>query len=628
PTQRVGGAPAEEFATVRHNPALPMLSLDNAYSAEELAKFHERVVKNLGREEIRYTVEPKIDGLGVSLIYEHGKLMVGATRGDGATGEDVTANIRTIRSAPLAVAVENPPRRFETRGEVYITRDGFARINEKREDEGEPAFANPRNCAAGSLRLLDPRITASRPLDIFLYALFITDSQGRPQPHPATETHHGAMEYLASMGFRTPRIDLCDGLDQVISSVNRFERERDELPYEIDGVVIKVDSARLQAELGATSKFPRWAIAYKYKARRAETRLLDIQVQVGRTGALTPVAILSPVFLSGSTIARATLHNEDEIRKKDIRIGDMVIIEKGGEVIPKVTEVLKEKRSGGEREFVMPAQCPVCGAAAVRPEGDAVARCAGAACPAQLKERLGHFTSRGAMDIDHAGPAIIEQLVAQGLVKDPADLYSLTVEQLIELDRMAGKSATNLVNAIAASKTRPLERLLFALGVRHVGARAAKVLAGRFGHMDKLMAATGEELERIPEIGKTIAQSVSLFFNQEANRSLIEKLKGAGVTMTSSRPSEGVKKLLGKQFVLTGTLSGMTRDEAKEKIEALGGRVTSSVTKKTDYLVMGADPGSKEQKARQLGVGILDEEAFIKLINQETGGEEDSRIDG
>ncbi|MDH5756450.1 MAG: NAD-dependent DNA ligase LigA [Nitrospinota bacterium] len=614
PTRRVGGQPAEEFTPVRHNPALPMLSLDNAYSLAELGKFHQRVVKNLGHEKFQYTVEPKIDGLSVSLIYEKGALTLGATRGDGTTGEDVTANVRTIRSVPLVVEHGATPARFEVRGEVYIHRDAFERINEKREEEGQAPFANPRNCAAGSLRLLDSRITAARPLDIFLYALYITDDQGRPLEHPATATQSGAVEFMAALGFRTPDIHLCPGLDQVKEAIAGFGARRDLLDYEIDGVVVKVDSARLQTELGATSKFPRWAIAYKYAAVQAQTKLLDIQVQVGRTGALTPVAILAPVSLSGSTIARATLHNQDEIEKKDIRIGDTVLIEKGGEVIPKVVKAVEEDRAGDERKFIMPATCPVCGAVASRQEGEAVTRCTGVACPAQIKERLLHYTTRGAMDIDHAGPAIIEQLVEEGLAHDPADLYSLTVEQARGLERMAEKSAANLVKAIGASKQRPLERLVFALGIRHVGARAGAVLARHFGSMDALMAAGKEEMEKIHEIGGITAGSVALFFSQEANRRVIGKLKAAGVNMTSSQPSAGEKTLLGKQFVLTGTLASMARNEAKARIENLGGRVTSSVTKKTDYIVAGAEPGSKAEKARELGIPILEEKDLLEML--------------
>ncbi|MDH5510995.1 MAG: NAD-dependent DNA ligase LigA [Nitrospinota bacterium] len=615
PTRRVGGQPAEQLTPIPHNPALPMLSLDNAYSMDELKKFHERVIKNLGHEDFQYTVEPKIDGLSVSLVYEKGALTLGATRGDGATGEDVTANIRTIRSIPLRVEGETIPHRFEVRGEVYITREAFERINEKREEEEQPPFANPRNCAAGSLRLLDSRITASRPLEIFLYALYITDEHGRPVEHPATATQSGAVEFMAAMGFRTPDIYLCGNLDQVREVIAGFESRRESLDYEIDGVVVKIESARLQAELGATSKFPRWAIAYKYAAIRAETELLDIQVQVGRTGALTPVAILAPVSLSGSTIARATLHNMDEIERKGILIGDTVVIEKGGEVIPKVVKAVDEKRTGDERKFQMPDACPVCGAVASRLEGEAVTRCTGAACPAQIRERLLHFTTRGAMDIDHAGPAIIEQLVEGGLVKDPADLYSLTMEQAQGLERMAEKSATNLVKAIGVSKERPLERLVFALGIRHVGARAGAVLARHFGGMDDLMAARKEEMEQIHEIGEKTAASVELFFSQEANRRVIDKLKAAGVNMAAAQPSAREKRLLGKQFVLTGTLAGMARNEAKAKIESLGGRVTSSVTKKTDYVVAGAEPGSKVAKAGDLGITILGEMEFMKMMD-------------
>lgn len=615
PTQRVGGAPASELATVTHNPNAPMLSLDNAYSLEELKAFHKRVEKNLGDEFFDYTVEPKIDGLGVSLVYEKGVLTLGATRGDGVQGEDVTANLKTIRALPLRVKSSEGMERFEARGEVYMTREVFDRINADREAEGQPLFANPRNCAAGSLRQLDSKITASRQLDITLYTLIVTDSSGRPVSIPGAETHHKAMGLLKSMGFKVNDIHLCDSLEKVIKVIDDFERKKETFGFDIDGVVVKVDSFRQREELGYTTKFPRWAIAYKYPPTQVTTKLLDIEVQVGRTGALTPVAILKPVEVAGTTVSRATLHNEDEIKRKDIRIGDTVFIEKGGEVIPKVIKVVESKRSGDEKIFKMPQKCPVCGSDVFRPEGEAVARCAGSACPAQLKGRLLHFASRGAMDIDHVGPAIVDQLMERKMVHDVADLYYLTREQLASLDRMAEKSADNVISAIEDSKKRPLKRLVFALGIRYVGARAAAILADAYGSIESLMAAEAENLEKIHEIGPRVAESVVVFFSQKANREVVEKLRTAGVKMEDKKTA--VKKTLSeKQFVLTGALESMTRDEAKSRIETLGGRVTSSVSKKTDYVVVGAEPGSKAEKAKKLKIKTLDEAAFMKMLEE------------
>jgi len=613
PSQRVGGAVADELRPVTHNPHAPMLSLDNAYDLGELAAFHERVAKNLGTQGVAYTVEPKIDGLGVSLVYEDGQLTQAATRGDGVTGEEVTANVKTIRTAPLRVAAKAGLARFEVRGEALLPRAAFERINAEREREGKPLFANPRNCAAGSLRLLDSAQVAARPLELIAYTLIVTGRDGRPTEHPGARSHHESVALMAALGFKTPEITVCQGIEEVRAAVERWGARRGALPYDIDGVVVKVDVFRQQQELGATSKYPRWAIAYKYPAQQATTVIRDIIVQVGRTGALTPVAVLDPVTVSGSTVSRATLHNEDEIRRKDIRIGDTVFIEKGGEVIPKVVSVVTAKRTGKEREFVMPARCPECGAAVARPEGEAVARCDGSACPAQRMERLLHFVSRGAMDIDHAGPAVIEQLLDKGLVRDMAGLYHLTEAPVAALERMGEKSAANLVSAIHKSKTRPLDRVLFGLGIRHVGARAAKLLAAAFGDVERLMAATREELEAIHEIGPAVAESVTRFFAEPANRALIEKLREAGLTLTAAK-SGGGTALAGTQFVLTGTLAGMSRVEAKARIESAGGRVTSAVTKKTGYVVVGADPGSKADKARELGVPMIGEEELRRLL--------------
>ncbi|MBI5814331.1 MAG: NAD-dependent DNA ligase LigA [Nitrospinae bacterium] len=612
PALRVGGEPADELKPVAHNPNVPMLSLDNAYSLGELEEFGGRLVKNLG-EEPACTVEPKIDGLGVSLIYEDGVFVQGATRGDGVTGEEVTANLRTIHSIPLRV---HPPRglkRFEVRGEVYMPRDAFESVNSQREAEGLALFANPRNCAAGSLRQLDPKVTASRNLDMFVYAFIPTGQDGRPVK--VVDSHHAAMALLAAMGFKQAGVKLCKGMKEVAEEVARFGGKRDTLGFDVDGVVVKVDSYRLQAELGATSKFPRWAIAFKYPAQQATTRVLDIQVQVGRTGALTPVAILEPVEISGSTVARATLHNEDEIRRKDIRIGDTVFVEKGGEVIPKVVKVVESKRTGAERVFHMPQKCPACGSAVFRPEGEVVARCAGSACPAQLLEKLRHFSSRGAMDIEHVGPALIEQLLARGLVHDVSGLYRLRRDDLTGLERMADKSADNVMEAINKSRAQPLHRLLFALGIRYVGARVAKILAKNFDSMDSLAKASEAELKAIPEIGPSVAQSVVVFFAQESNVRLVESLREAGVNLKGDKKASG-GALAGKQFVITGTLASMGRNEAKESIESMGGRVTSAVSKKTDYVVAGADPGSKVEKAGELGVKIIGEKEFLDLLGQ------------
>ncbi|MBI4665701.1 MAG: NAD-dependent DNA ligase LigA [Nitrospinae bacterium] len=611
PSQRVGGAPADELKPVAHNPNAPMLSLDNAYSLEELEDFHKRVIKNLGSEIFKYTAEPKIDGLGVSLVYENGVLTLGATRGDGVTGEDVTANLKTVRSVPLKV---NPPKgmgRFEARGEVYLPRDAFETVNDQREAEGLPLFANPRNCAAGSLRQLDPKITASRGLEFLAYALIATDAAGRPIT--VVDSHHAAMDLLKSLGFKTSGATLLQGLPEVAEYIETFDKKRDTLGYDVDGVVVKVDSYRLQAELGATSKFPRWAIAYKYPARQATTRVLNITVQVGRTGALTPVAELEPVEISGSVVARATLHNEDEIRRKDIRIGDWVFVEKGGEVIPKVVKVVESRRTGEEIIFQMPPHCPACGSAVFRPEGEVVARCAGSSCPAQLKERLRHFASRGAMDIEHVGPALIDQLLEKTLVHDAADIYYLTMENLMGLERMAEKSAGNALSAIEESKSRPLSRLIFALGIRYVGARGAKILSKNFQSLDDILLASVEQLTAIPEIGPRVAESVHVFAGQTANKKLVEKLKKAGVNIKGERQAGG-RGLAGKQFVLTGGLEGMTRNEAKERVETMGGRVTSTVSKKTDYVVEGAEAGSKAEKARELGLKIISEKEFVKLL--------------
>ncbi len=634
PSRRVGGVVADHLPSVPHNRHIPMLSLDNAFSPDELRDFHERVVKGIG-DGAPYVTEPKIDGLGVSLVYEKGAFVRGATRGDGVTGEEVTANLTTIRSIPLTVVPPAGMERFEVRGEVYMSRATFLAINEERSAADEPTFANPRNCAAGSLRQLDSSVAAKRKLAFMAYALVATDQAGRPVPIPGVSGHAGAMALLARFGFTTGALTRCDGIEAVIERVATFEREKERLGYDTDGLVIKVDEYRLQTELGATSKFPRWAIAYKYPAQQATTIIRDIVVQVGKSGALTPVALLDPVELSGSTVARATLHNEDEIRRKDIRIGDTVKIEKAGEIIPQVAEVMKEHRTGAETEFVMPTACPVCGAAVDRPEGEVVLRCSGAACPAQTRERIRHFVSRNAMDIDHVGPAVIDQLLATKLIGDVGDLYTLTADRLAGLERLAEKSAANIVAAIAASKERPLSRLLNGLGIRFVGQRGGQVLAAAYGSMDRLIeAATTDEttdgtqgplftptadlprLIDVREVGEKVAASVRLFFAQPVNVTVIEKLRAAGVNFTEGDGATRSTTLAGKTFVLTGTLPTLSRMEAKERIERAGGRVTSSVTKKTDYVVVGDDPGAKAEKAKELDRTIIDEPGLLELLGE------------
>ena len=611
PTQRVGGRPAEGFPEVVHT--RQMLSLDNSYNIEELRAFDDRCRRLAEGRKLEYVAELKIDGLSLSLHYEDGLLVRGVTRGDGRIGEDVTQNARTIRSVPLrlrsqAKKIESV---IEVRGEVFLPRDVFERTNAEREEAGEPRYMNPRNAAAGAIRQLDSRLVARRKLDMFAYDLL--GSARKPFP-----THWESLNWMESAGFRVnPHRKLCETIDEVIDFANEKEALRDDLGYEIDGLVVKVNSTALQDEFGATSKAPRWAIAYKYPARQASTQVLDIFVSVGRTGAITPVALLEPVFLAGTTVARATLHNEDEIKRLDVKIGDWVMIEKSGEIIPKVLSVVTSKRTGKEREFIPPENCPVCGGLISRPEGEVVARCVAADCTAQLMGRLIHFASRRAMRIEGSGVVLAEQLVAEKLVRDVGDLYSLTLEQVASLPRMAEKSATNLLSQIEASKTRDLSNLIYALGIRHVGERTAGILAHELGSLEKLAAASVEELDAIPEIGLTVAESVRDWFDDEGNRALCDRLRAAGVKTEAARKTSGKidERFAGKQFVLTGTLSTFTRDEARALIEARGGRVNSSVSKKTDYVVAGEAAGSKLDKAQSLGVAILDEDTFKTMID-------------
>ncbi|HZJ44380.1 MAG TPA: NAD-dependent DNA ligase LigA [Pyrinomonadaceae bacterium] len=611
PTQRVGGRPAEGFPEVVHS--RPMLSLDNSYNIDELRAFGERCLRLADGRAIEYVAELKIDGLSLALHYDGNVLVRGITRGDGRIGEEVTQNARTIRSIPLRLktAAAKLGNEVEVRGEVFIPRDVFEKTNAEREEQGEPRFANPRNAAAGAIRQLDSKLVARRKLDMFAYDLLVA---GRK---PFT-THWEALNWMEKAGFRVnPHRKLCKSIDEVIDFANEQETKRDDLGYEIDGLVVKINSTALQDDFGATSKAPRWAIAYKYPARQASTRVLSITVQVGRTGALTPVANLEPVFLAGTTVSRATLHNEDEIKRLGLKIGDWVMIEKSGEIIPKVLSVIKSKRTGEEKSFRPPKNCPVCGSVISRPEGEVVARCIAADCPAQLKGALIHFASRRAMRIEGLGEVLVDQLVDGGLVHDVGDLYSLTMEQIMALPRMAKKSADNLVGEIEASKTRDLSNLLYALGIRHVGERTAGILARAFGSLAALAKASVEQLDDIPEIGLTVAESVHDWFGDAGNLQLCDRLRTAGVNTENHAPSRSGpadERFEGKQFVLTGKLTAFSRDEARAMIEAKGGRVNSSVSKKTDYVVAGEEAGSKLDKAVELGVTVIDEDEFKKLV--------------
>ncbi len=610
PTQRVGGRPAEGFPEFIHR--RPMLSLDNSYNIDELRAFDQRCRKLAAGREIEYVTELKIDGLSLSIHYDNGIFRRGVTRGDGFRGEDVTANVRTIRSVPLKVrdGFTKAGPQIEARGEAYLPRRVFERINAERAEEGESRFANPRNAAAGTIRQLDPAIVARRRLDMFAYDVLA----GERKPFA---THWEALNWLEHAGFRVNQNrKLCKSIEEVIEFCDAMEASRDDLDYEIDGVVVKINSTSMQDDFGATGKAPRWAIAYKYPARQATTKVNDITVQVGRTGALTPVAMLEPVQLGGVTVSRSTLHNEDEIQRLGLRIGDWVLIERGGDVIPKVLKVVDSKRTGKEKKFRMPAKCPVCGGRVSRPEGEAVSRCIAADCPAQLIGRLLHFASRRAMRIEGLGFALADQLIAGKLVRDVADLYDLKLEDLISLERMAKKSGSNVLAQIEESKSRDLGRLIYGLGIRHVGERTAGILARHFGSLERLRKAGVEELDDIHEIGLTMAQSISDWFDDPGNARLCERLHAAGVRTESEKQGDAVtdQNFAGKVFVLTGTLPGMTRDEASALIEARGGRVTSSVSKKTDFVLAGSEPGSKLDKANQLGVKVIDEEAFKKMI--------------
>lgn len=606
PTQRVGEQALDGFASVVHTS--PMLSLDNSYNEQELREFEERVKKIIPSKKIAYVAELKIDGLGIAIIYRNGKFSQAITRGDGLRGDDVTANVKTIKSLPLMIdtAVD-----VEARGEIYLPFSTFHRINEAREKEGEPIFANPRNAAAGSIRMIDPKDVAKRNLDMFLYSVFFNGDE--------RESQWENLNALHNFHFKTnPHSRLCPSLEDVFDFYQEWCEKRDSLDYDVDGIVIKVNSTEQQKLLGSTAKFPRWAISFKFPARQATTKIKEIQVQVGRTGALTPVARLEPVKLSGITISRSTLHNEDEIRRKDIRVGDTVIVERSGDVIPKVVSVIKEKRTGKERPFSFPTACPICGVPVFHPEGEVVSRCPNPSCPARLRESLLHYASRRAMNIEGLGEAIVDQLIGKNFVKNVPDIYDLTLEDLVALERMGQKSAQNLLEEIERSKERELGRLVFALGIRFVGERTARALSAHFKSLDVLSKAAYDELIPIQDVGPKVAESVVFFFKQPENIELIRKLKEAGLNFAERlEPGKQRKAFQGKTFVLTGKLFRLTREEATEIIQRLGGNVTSSVSSKTSYVVVGEAPGSKMEKAERLGISILDEQAFHDLIDAE-----------
>ncbi|MGI6473529.1 MAG: NAD-dependent DNA ligase LigA [Thermoactinomyces vulgaris] len=612
PTQRVGGEPLPYFEKVEHT--TPMLSLGNAFDEQDLRDFDERVRKAAGRQNVRYVCELKIDGLAVSVKYEDGRFVLGSTRGDGITGEDITQNLKTIRSLPLRI---NEPLSIEVRGEAYMPRRAFERLNRERAENGEPLFANPRNAAAGSLRQLDPKLAARRTLDLFVYEI------GQLEGH-TVQTHTEGLQFLETLGFKVnPARQTVESVEEMLAFIEKWGKNRPDLPYEIDGIVIKVDELALRKQMGNTAKSPRWAIAYKFPAEEAVTRLLDITLNVGRTGVVTPTAVLEPVSLAGTTVQRASLHNEDLIREKDIRIHDYVVVKKAGDIIPEVVGVLTEKRTGGEKAFSMPEHCPECGSGLVRLEGEVALRCINPECPAQTREGIIHFVSRGAMNIEGLGEKVVTQLFNHGLVRSVADLYYLEKEDLLQLERMGEKSVQNLLEAIEKSKRNSLERLLFGLGIRFVGAKGAKILAQHFKHMDALMEAGMEELLALDEIGPKMADSVVTYMEKPEVRETINRLKEAGVNMEYKGPGADGEKavasspLAGKTVVITGTLQKMSRKEATDLLESLGANVTGSVSKKTDLLVAGEKAGSKLDKAKKLDVTIWDEETLLSHLPEE-----------
>lgn len=610
PTQRVGSTPLDKFTQVTH--AMPMLSLDNVFDEAELTAFNQRVLDRLNTDAvITYAAEPKLDGLAISIRYENGLLVQAATRGDGAVGEDVTENVRTIRNVPLKLHGKNVPQVVEIRGEIYMPKAGFEKLNQQRLANNEKLFVNPRNAAAGSLRQLDSSVTASRPLALFCYGL--GELQGMERPSSHTE----AMQIISEWGGAvSPDTKQLKGVDECLEYLHQLGERRASLSYDIDGVVFKVDDSRLQERLGFVSRAPRWAIAYKFPAQEESTQVVDIEVQVGRTGALTPVARLQPVFVGGVTVSNATLHNEDEVRRKDVRIGDTVIIRRAGDVIPEVVQVVKDKRPANATEFVMPTHCPVCGAEVERVEGEAVARCSGGLfCGAQRKEAIKHFASRKALDIDGLGDKLVEQLVDAELIKDPADLFYLNKEQFSALERMGEKSAENLVNALEQAKNTRFARFLYALGIREVGEATARSLALHFVELDKLTVAKEDELIEIEDVGPVVAHHIYTFFQQTHNLDVIQRLLDAGVNWPEEKPVYADSALAGKTIVLTGTLENLSRSEAKEKLLALGAKVAGSVSAKTDYVVAGRDAGSKLNKAQSLGIDVVDEATLIQWIN-------------
>ncbi|MBW2092438.1 MAG: NAD-dependent DNA ligase LigA [Deltaproteobacteria bacterium] len=615
PTQRVGAEPVEKFMPVEH--PVPMLSLDNGFNPEDVLEFDNRIKRFFNSsEDISYIVEPKIDGVAVALVYENGRMVSASTRGNGYVGEDITGNIKTILTVPLTLTVneEKPfPDRLDVRGEVYMPLEDFARLNQKQKKKGLPLFANPRNAAAGSLRQLDPRITATRPLNIFCYGVARPELLG-------VATQLELLKLLTSWGLRAynPENAVCESIREVLEFYDRLEKRRHELPYEVDGLVIKVNDISLQNRLGATTRSPRWALAFKFPPEMEKTVINAIEVQVGRTGALTPVAHMEPVQVGGVMVSRATLHNEDEVRRKDVRVGDTVIIQRAGDVIPEVVRVIKEERPEGTSPFSMPESCPVCGSEVVRLPGEAVHRCINASCPAQIKQHLFHFASKDALDIDGLGSKLINMLVDRGMVNDPADLYSLTLEQLAGLPRMAEKSARNLLEALEGSKETTLERFIFALGIRHVGSHLARILAENYGSLEALMAAKTEDLEAIYEIGPEVAQSIVSFMANPRNQELIRRLISPEININPRPPvkTDTGSVLSGKSLVLTGALKTMTREEAKARIQSVGGRVAGSVSKKTDYVVAGENPGKKITQAAELNIEILSEEEFLNLLKE------------
>lgn len=613
PTQRIGAAPLAAFGEHRH--ALPMLSLENAFSEDEVRDFDRRVRDGLGADAVAYSAEPKVDGLAISLMYEEGVLVSAATRGDGYTGEDVTQNVRTLRSVPLRLHGADYPRRLEVRGEVYMSKRGFEELNRRQEERGDKRFANPRNAAAGSLRQLDPRITAARPLEMYCYGVGLVEQGELPERHSAI------LARLQQWGLRvSPERAVVEGVDGCLNYFARLAQRRAALPYEIDGVVYKVDALVQQRQLGFVSRAPRWALAHKFPAEEAITVVTAIDVQVGRTGAVTPTARLQPVFVGGATVSNATLHNEDEVHRKDVRVGDTVIIRRAGDVIPEVVGVVTERRPPGTDIYKLPKHCPVCGSDVVRVEGEAIARCSGGLyCPAQRKEAVLHFASRRAMNIDGLGEKLVDQLVEQGLVKTVADLYHLGYAQLAALERMGPKSAENLLAALDKSKGTTLPRFLYALGIREVGEATAQTLALHFGDLDVIAAADEAALQQVQDVGPVVARQIVAFFHERHNREVIDKLIEAGVHWPALPRRAPSAPLAGKTFVLTGSLHGLTRDEAKERLQALGAKVAGSVSAKTDYVVVGEDPGSKRDKAVALGVPLLDEDGLLRLLADSAG---------